>query len=151
MPKKSAAKHEARVQIIGWREYAALPELGLDRIHAKIDSGARTSALHAENIRVSNVDGLDWVEFEVPIDAHSKPKAVRMLVKDQRSIRNTGGVPELRIVVQTKLVLAGRRWKIDLSLADRQEMKHPVILGRTAIRRHGLLVDCGKSYLTTNA
>lgn len=143
--------HRARTMVIGWREYAGLPELGLEKIHAKIDTGARTSALHAENIRHITVDGAAWAEFEISAFPGAEPKTVRLPIKDERSIRNTGGVPELRTIVRTKLVLAGRRWRIDLSLADRQEMRHPIILGRTAIRGHGLLVDCGKSYLTSKS
>ncbi|MXU65184.1 ATP-dependent zinc protease [Rhodobacteraceae bacterium KN286] len=133
--------------VIGWREYVDLSELGLDHLLAKIDSGARTSALHASRIRLFEEDGREMVEFVPPRRAGEMRRTVTAPVADRRDIKNTGGVPETRIVIRTRLTMGGRSWQIDLSLADRQKMSNPLILGRTAIRRHKLLIDCGRSFL----
>lgn len=131
--------------LIGWREHVALPDLALHDLPAKIDTGARTSALHASHVKTYTQDGLTWVQFRVMTDEGSQFR--RAPVEDIRDIKNTSGVPETRIVIQTTLKIANRVWKIDVSLADRSNMAFALILGRTAIRRHGIYVDCGKSFL----
>jgi hypothetical protein len=141
---KSAGK---KPLLIGWREVVGLPELGLPAMHAKIDTGARTTALHAGHVRAFDQDGARWVEFTPPRVGKAPALRCRLPVADEREVKNTSGVPELRIIVRATLVIGGRRWKIDLSLADRTKMTFPIIIGRSAIRRHGLLVDCGRSYL----
>lgn len=133
--------------LIGWREVVGLPELGLPAVHAKIDTGARTTALHAGHVRAFDQDGARWVEFTPPRIGKAPAHRCRLPVVDERKVKNTGGVAELRIIVRTTLMIGGRHWKIDLSLADRTTMAFPIIIGRSAIRRHGLLVDCGRSYL----
>lgn len=134
-------------QVIGWREHIILPELGSAELDAKIDTGARTSALHAVDLTVENRDGEEWVSFHIPY--LGKPRSVRHSAKvvDRRKIRNTSGIAQVRHVIKTTLVLGGRQWQIEVSLADREKMKHDIILGRTAVRDHGLLVDPAKSYL----
>ena len=133
--------------VIGWRENVGLPDLGLPIVHAKIDPGARTPALHASFVRRYEQDGALWVEFRPPRIGKGPTRRCRAPVHDEREITNTSGVPELRVIIRTTLMIAGRRWKIDLSLADRTKMAFPIIIGRSAIRRHGLLVDCGRSWL----
>jgi len=140
-------KRKPTVTEIGWREVVGLPDLGLPALHAKIDTGARTSALHASHVRRFAQDGRQWVEFRPPRIGKTTPQRCILPVADEREVKNTSGVPEMRIIVRTTLVIGGRRWKIDLSLADRAKMAFPIIIGRSAIRRHGLLVDCGRSYL----
>ena len=130
--------------LIGWREWIGLPELGIPSLKAKVDTGARTSALHAERVEAFERAGARWVRFVVPLagpDPHEAPLA------DRRAIRNTGGVPEDRYVIETLLALGGRRWRIEVSLADRTAMGFDMILGRTAVRRRRLLVDPGRSFL----
>ena len=133
--------------VIGWREYVGLPDLGVPAVNAKIDTGARTSALHATHIRLYEQDGHYWVEFQPPRIGRVWPPRCRLPVHDERAIRNSSGLSEPRIVIRTRLSIARRRWSIDLSLADRAEMSHPLIIGRSAIRRRKLLVDCGHSYI----
>lgn len=132
---------------IGWREVVALPDLGVDAMRAKIDTGARTSALHATDQRVFERDGERWVSFS--ITKADRRAAVRHEAKihDERAIKNTSGVPETRIVIRTALRMGPKRWRIEASLANREEMEFDMILGRTAIRRHGLVVDAGRSWL----
>ena len=134
--------------IIGWREIVSLPDLGLFRIRAKIDTGARTSALHADSIEPYERDSGRWVAFHPCHPGMSEAGICHWPVHDRRSIRNTSGVPEERIIIRTRIHLAGHRFLIELSLANRSDMAFPIIIGRSAIRRHGLLVDGARSWLT---
>lgn len=146
MPRKKAdlvaVKH-----IIGWRERVALPDLGIAEIKAKIDTGARTSALHALDLETEIRDGVEWVSFHVPHLGEHRSVRHCARVLDKRAIKNTSGIPQMRYVIKTAMVIGSRKWQIALSLTDREKMKHDLILGRTAIRRHKVLVASGKSYL----
>jgi len=133
--------------IIGWREKVALPELGIVEIRGKIDTGARTSALHALDLKIEQQDGEDWISFHVPHLGERRGIRHRAKVLDRRLIKNTGGVAEERYVIRTQIVIGRRKWQIELSLTDREKMKHDLILGRTAIGRHRILVAPDKSYL----
>lgn len=141
------AKQTGYPEVIGWRERISLPEFGIEHIPAKIDTGARTAALHAVDQSVFEVDGERWVEFMIPVHNRRSSGRVRTRVVDEREIKNTGGIPERRLIVRTQLLLGRHRWLIDVSLANRAKMEFDLILGRTAIRRRGILVDPGHSYL----
>lgn len=140
-------KRKRATEVIGWREHVGLPDLGIDRIAAKIDTGARTAALHAVDQQVFDRDGAPWVEFMVPI--HNRPTEERLCkpIFDEREIKNTGGVPERRLIVRTCLLIGRHKWQIEVSLANREKMEFDLILGRTAIRRRHILVDPGHSFL----
>ena len=133
--------------VIGWREYVALPLLGIAHAMAKVDTGARTSAIHAERIRRFDRDGAPWVRFHVPHAGLPEAVDCEAPVIDDRAIKNTSGVPEDRIVIETQIRLGDRLWRIEVSLADREAMTFPLILGRTAIRGHNILVHPGQSEL----
>lgn len=147
MKSAELAKTRAKTMCIGWREWIGLPELQIGSIKAKIDTGARTSALHAVEQRLVENSEANWIEFRVPHFGGPVGRRCQAKIVDERQIKNTSGIPELRYVISTTLVLGGRHWHIELSLADRENMEFDVILGRTAIRRHGLLVDPGRSFL----
>ncbi|MCX2722002.1 ATP-dependent zinc protease [Roseibium salinum] len=149
---KSVKKTRAAVaaDIIGWREIVSLPELGVFDMRAKIDTGARTSALHAEEHEIFDRSGVRWVRFRVPASRHHRDFRVEVPVLDERDIKNTSGVPERRIVIRTVLHLGRHNWHVDVSLANRANMGFDMILGRTAIRRHNVLVDPGRSFLAGN-
>lgn len=132
---------------IGWRERVGFPELGIPVLRAKIDTGARTSALHAVDVEEFVQDGDKWVRFGAPLSDHGPITRCAAKLVGTRAIKNTSGKPQDRYVVSTMIVLARRHWRIEVSLADRDNMEFPLILGRTAIRRHNLLVDPGRSYL----
>lgn len=132
---------------IGWREWIGLPDLGISQLRAKIDTGARTSALHAVDVSVFEDDGIRFVRFHVPLPGQPRNKRCTARIIDDRQIKNTSGVPEHRYVIETTLVLGNRHWRIEVSLADREKMEFDLILGRTAIRKHGLVVNPGSSYL----
>ncbi|CTQ33482.1 ATP-dependent zinc protease family protein [Jannaschia rubra] len=126
--------------VVGWMERVSLPGLGLHDIKAKVDTGARTSALHADRIETFERDGARWVRFRVQHDGTKGRVVTEHPVHDIRSIKNTSGVPEDRIVIRTDLLIAGHRWRIDLSLADRANMRSAMIVGRTALSAHNVAV-----------
>lgn len=132
---------------IGWREIVGLPDLEIARIKAKIDTGARTSALHAFDLDHMQHDGVAWVAFSIESPTRGQPIHCAAPVADRRAIKNTSGIPELRTIIQTTLVLARRHWHIEVSLSDRSEMGFDLILGRAAIRGHNLVVNPGRSFL----
>lgn len=135
--------------IIGWQERVDLPLLGLTGLKAKIDTGARTSALHATDIHTFERDGVDWVRFHTRFDDDAHDTNVETPIHDRRAIKNTSGVPEERIIIRTKFRIDTHLWRIDLSLTERTEMTFRMIVGRTALRRHPIVVHPGKRYLTT--
>ncbi len=133
--------------VIGWAEDVALPDLGIAHIRAKIDTGARTSALHATRQEEFLRDGRPWVRFHIAVPGTPRTTRVEAPLVDQRDIKNTSGVAETRRVILTTLRLGARRWQIEVSLADRANMGFDLILGRTALRRRRILVDPGRSRL----
>ncbi len=146
---KTPAVPERRHQpdVIGWREHVGLPDFGIKEMRAKIDTGARTSALHAEDQELFDKDGANWVRFLVPVPGQKYLSMMEAPLLDMRDVKNTSGLPEQRFVVRTTLLLGRHRWHIDVSLADRLKMEFDLILGRTAIRGRDVLVDSGRSYL----
>ncbi len=141
------AKRPKEKKVIGWREHIALPDLGSAELDAKIDTGARTSALHAVDLAVEDRDGEEWISFHVPHLGEARSVRHSARVIDKRKIKNTSGIAQVRYVIRTTLVLGNKQWQVEVSLADREKMKFDIILGRTAIRRRKLLVAPGKSYL----
>ena len=137
--------------VIGWQERVDLPLLGLTNLLAKIDTGARTSALHATDIEPFEKDGEDWVRFRTVFDDDARDAEIESPIHDRRAITNTSGIPEDRYVIRTKFRISGRLWRIDLSLTPRSGMRFRMIVGRTALRRHNILVHPGKRELTTSA
>lgn len=133
---------------IGWREIVGLPTLDIPALHAKIDTGARTSALNAFIVRDFDRDGKNWVEFDVTFTEDRHVQRCLAPVADRREIKNTSGIPELRYVIETRLNLGSRQWQIELSLADREPMKFDLILGRTALRNRHICVNPGRSFLS---
>ncbi len=133
--------------VIGWREKISLPNLGVVDIRAKIDTGARTSALHAVDQEIFERDGARWVCFRVPASRYHRDVRIEAPISDERLIKNTSGVPELRLVIETLLVLGRHRWHVEVSLANRENMGFDMILGRTAVRSRRVLVNPSKSFL----
>jgi hypothetical protein len=144
-----AIQVERPLLVIGWHECISLPELGLLDFAVKVDTGAKTTALHAENIELFRRDDQKWVRFTAPSIVGTPGQTCEFPVFTKRDITNTSGSPESRIVIRTPMVLAGRRWKIDVSLTDRGSMVFPLILGRRALRRRNIAVHAGKSYLVS--
>lgn len=137
-------------QIIGWREWVGLPELGIRRLKAKIDTGARTSALHAFSVAAyTEDDGCEWVRFGVHPRQHSVEKEVycQAPIVDRRLVRDSGGHQEERIVIATVATMGEYRFPLELTLTARDDMLFRMLLGRTAMR--GLfVVDPARSFLS---
>lgn len=133
---------------IGWREWLDLPELGIARIKAKIDTGARSSTLHAFHIEAFQRDGREMVRFEVhpyQRDSHYTVTAEAELL-EWRHIRSSGGQGQVRPVIDTAIELGGQKWHIELTLTNRDLMGFRMLVGRQALRRR-FLVNPGRSYL----
>ena len=133
--------------IVGWREWLALPELGLTRIKAKIDTGARTSALHAFEVDAYKENGIDMVHFMM----HPEQKDLdivqecRAPIFDQRWVSDSGGHREKRYVIRTPIKMGNVQWPIEITLTNRDTMKFRMLLGRTAMSN--IIVDPSSSYL----
>lgn len=122
---------------IGWREWLALPELGIRAIKAKIDTGARTSALHSYHITPYREQGRDMVTFDIhPLQNRTDLSLTCAAeVIDRRWVRDSGGHRELRYVIRTRLHLGDEAWPIEMTLTNRDPMRFRMLLGRTAM--HG--------------
>jgi hypothetical protein len=133
---------------IGWREWVGLPDLRVGAIKAKVDTGARTSALHAYNIAPFRRAGALWVRFELhPIQRSEAIKVVcEARAIDERVVRNSGGGVERRYIIRTLLKLGENSWRIELALANRDQMGFRMLLGRTALQGRAL-IEPGRSYL----
>ena len=141
------SEDQASFPVIGWREWVALPELGIEYIKVKVDTGARTSSLHAFDLEECVRDGVTLVRFMIhPEQRRAHPEIpVELPLVARRRVRDSGGRSELRPVVETEVSLHGRRWPIELTLTRRDAMGFRMLLGRQAIR-HRFVVDPGGSY-----
>ena len=125
-----------------------LPELGLSRIPAKIDSGARTSSLDAEVIETFEREGEQYVRFVVDFPDSKVRQICEAVHVDWRGITSSNGETQRRLVVKTPLKIGDTEFRAEFSLADRSGMKFPMLIGRSALRRR-FLVDSGHSWLQT--
>ena len=133
--------------VIGWREWVGLPDLGIKKIKAKVDTGARSSSLHAYDLEQFERDGETYVRFKVHTVQRKKDEVVETEAKviDFRSVRSSSGTEEMRPVILTNMELLGQTWSVELTLANRDGMGFRMLIGREAVRRR-VLVDAGKSY-----
>lgn len=134
--------------LIGWREWVALPQLGIAAVKPKIDTGARSSALHALHIEQFERDGAPWLRFDVhPLQRNAKATVrAEAPLLEYRMVKSSTGHASRRPVIITELELAGLRWPIELTLAARDQMGFRMLLGREALRGR-FTVDPGGSYL----
>ncbi|MFT7586583.1 MAG: hypothetical protein ACI9EW_003021 [Cellvibrionaceae bacterium] len=136
-----------QLPIIGWREWIGLPDFGIEGIKVKVDTGARSSSLHAINLKEFKRDGEQWVRFRVHPKQRRKTGALELEAKvlEFRSVRSSNGKAKIRPVIVTNVSLLGRVWPVELTLASRNNMSFRMLLGREAIRKR-FLVDSGNSY-----
>jgi hypothetical protein len=133
--------------VIGWREWVSLPDLHTKGIKAKVDTGARSSALHAYDVEIFTRRGKRMVRFKVhPIQREARPSIeAEAELLELRRVKSSGGHESLRPVILTSIELLGQRWPIELTLASRDAMGFRMLLGREAIRGR-MVVDPGRSY-----
>lgn len=136
---------------IGWREWILLPDLNLPKIKAKVDTGARTSCLHAFNVEEFIKHDKEWVRFG--IHPHQDDTETEVYceaeVMDKRIVTDSGGHKEKRYVISSNIVLGNERWPIEITLTNRDSMLFRFLLGRTAMEDK-IIVNPAESYLQGN-
>jgi hypothetical protein len=137
-------------KMIGHIEQIALPDLGIDALDAKIDTGAATSALHCINIELVERDGKEWIRFTVVLhhEDHDDVQECFAPYYDSRKVKNSGGIAEPRYVIATTMTMGGQSWPIELTLARRRNLKYRMIIGRQALRAAGLVVNPSRRHLS---
>lgn len=136
--REGIADHMIEILPIGWCEWCALPTLHLPAIKAKIDTGAKTSALHAEDIKPFHKAGQEWVHFSVfPLTGHESTKIqCAAQIIDCRSIMSSNGHKEERYVIKTPINLGPFTWDIELTLSNRDPLRFRMLLGRSALKKN---------------
>jgi len=134
--------------IVGWREWVALPDLGLPAVKAKVDTGAKTSSLHAFDLETFREGGRERVRFGVhPLQENEQLTVwAEADVVDERHVTSSSGHEELRVVIRTPLRLGDLTWPVEITLTDRRSMRLRMLLGREALDGQ-LLVDASVSFL----
>lgn len=147
-PQMKPMPRKPPMPVIGWREWIALPDLGIDSLKAKVDTGARSSSLHAYDIRGFKRRGISWVRFRVhPVQRnHRITVEAEARVIGKRKVRTSSGHDSLRWVIETDALLGGERWPIEITLTRRDAMGFRMLLGRQALRSR-FLVDPGRSFI----
>jgi ribosomal protein S6--L-glutamate ligase len=138
---------ENQTFVLGWEEWAGLPALGLPSLKVKVDTGARTSALHARLIEPFSRDGLSLVRFKVqPVPRRPAIElSCEAVLIDQRKVTSSNGETELRYVIATEVEIGTRRWPIEITLTNREAMNYRMLIGRQALLP-GMLVDPTSSF-----
>lgn len=136
--------------IIGWREWVSLPLLGIDKIKAKIDTGARTSALHAFSLQPFVENGKNQIRFQIHPLQHNTDMTKTCVadIVDKRLVTDSGGHEEERFVIMTPITIAGQTWSIEITLTERENMLFRMLLGRSALRKR-FIVNPARSFVTT--
>ncbi|WP_370191695.1 ATP-dependent zinc protease [Qipengyuania sp.] len=141
---------KTKLEVVGWRELVHLPDLGLHELPAKIDTGARTSSLHATILEQFERDGERYVRFAVDFERQHVRQVCEAVHIDWRGITSSNGETQRRMIVKTPLRIGDVTFRAEISLADRSDMKFPMLIGRSALRRR-FVVDSGHSWLQSPA
>lgn len=135
-------------KIIGWREWVSFTDLGLLAVKGKIDTGAKTSSLHAYDIELHEKGSKTYVHFKVHPLQHDFSMVVKCkaLLVDKRAVTDSGGHKEERYVIRTTMVIAGIKKRVELTLTNRESMKYRLLIGRAALKH--FYIDPTQSYLS---
>jgi hypothetical protein len=136
--------------IIGRLESISLPDLAIDDLPVRIDTGAQTSSLHVDNIKKFYKNGKPWVKFDIHPDIHNVESIVpcNALISDIRRIKSSNGSTEQRYVINTPMILGDNSWPIEITLTDRSDMSYLMLLGREAMKKR-ILVDPSSVFLVS--
>ncbi|MBU6140260.1 MAG: ATP-dependent zinc protease [Proteobacteria bacterium] len=136
-------------QLVGWKEWFELPCLGLPAIKGKIDTGAKTSSLHAFNIESFYLEDVEYVRFDIHPLQKNKRLAQHCVARvvDHRMVSDSGGKKEKRIVIKSDLRIGKHKVRIELTLANRDSMAFRMLLGREAVKQGKMLVDVSKAFV----
>jgi hypothetical protein len=147
----SAGSGRHDLVVVGWQEMVGLPELGIEQLPVKLDTGAVSSSLHVEHIRYFRRNHGDWVRFDLGAGMGATKDDCRCESRliGFRGIQSSSGHRSHRPVIETMMVLAGFYWTIELTLANRPTMQFPVLIGRDALSGR-CLVDCGQIFLANS-
>ncbi len=140
---------DAENKLLGWREWVLFSDLGLPMIKAKVDTGARTSCLHAFEVEKFDHNDSDWVRFKVHPHQDNDDYVVvcEAPVHDMRMVTDSGGHSEERFVIKSRIKMGSWKDDIEITLTSRDSMKFRVLLGRTAMKQGNFLVNPSLSYL----
>ncbi|MBA3661457.1 MAG: ATP-dependent zinc protease [Gammaproteobacteria bacterium] len=136
--------------LIGWREWVKLPDLNIAQIKAKIDTGARTSALHAFSLEPFTEHGQEKIRFAIHPFQHDVKNITNCVadIVDRRVVTDSGGHEEERYVIQTMITIGIQSWPIEITLTERENMLFRMLLGRSALRKR-FIVNPARSFVTT--
>jgi len=142
-------RNAPQVRTAGWREWVGLPAFGVQRIKAKMDTGARTSSLHATHMHDVMLDGDLWVRFQLTPEQRTTRGAVacQARVLDERAVKSSSGHTEHRVVIKTPVCIGTLSLPVEITLTDRTDMNFPMLVGRSTMRRMRLLIDSRRSFL----
>lgn len=140
-------KEIIKKEIIGRREYVAIPEFELNEVEAKIDTGAYNGAIHVSLVNEFEKDGKRWIRFIILDDVHPefKNKVYETDLFDERRVRSSNGEVQHRYAVPVTIILKGKEIKATLGLSNRKDLKYPILLGRKIIRKH-FIIDASKTF-----
>jgi hypothetical protein len=138
--------------MLGWREWVALPEFGIAQIKAKIDTGARSSALHTVTLEPYRKGSENWLMFTVQPKQKQSEELIECHapIKDRRLVSDSGGHKQRRYVIETQLLFGQQLIQAEITLTNRDSMRFRMLLGRTAINKH-FIIDPNASYLQGKA
>lgn len=147
-PSADTSPAASRTTVVGWREWVSLPTLGITRIKAKLDTGARTSALHALSTERYTERGAPYVRLHVQPRQRDDGRVlvVETAIIDERTVSDSSGHRERRIVIASDLTLGGARWPIEVTITNRDSLRFRMLLGRSAMHGH-LIIDPDRSYV----
>jgi len=147
--KKKKKSHKI-INTLGWREWISLPELGIEKIKAKVDTGARTSALHAFSIVTFQEGAQQKIRFDIHPLQRNTDKIISCVanVVDKRWVADSGGHREERYVIETPAIIGDQRFLIEITLTERDTMLFRMLLGRSAIKRR-FVINPARSFITT--